>query len=101
MADARIARRTARAPTALDNLPVATFFNVAFDNGSPLRVYGSVQDHGSYRAIVDLSKGRDKIPAQKFEETLGGEGTTHAIDTSDNNTIYASSFYGNLDRADL
>jgi photosystem II stability/assembly factor-like uncharacterized protein len=85
----------------LDNLPVATFFNVAFDNGSPLRVYGSVQDHGSYRAIVDLTKGRDKIPTQEFEETLGGEGTTHAIDTSDNNTIYASSFYGNLDRADL
>ena len=84
-----------------DNLPVATFFNVEFDNGSPLRVYGSVQDHGSYRAVVDLSKGRDKIPTQAFEETLGGEGTTHAIDKSDNNTIYASSFYGNLDRADL
>jgi len=83
------------------NLPVVTFFNVAFDNGDPLRVYGSVQDHGSYRAVVDLGKGRDKIPTQAFEETLGGEGSTHAIDTSDNNTIYASSFYGNLDRADL
>ncbi len=83
------------------NLPVATFFNIEFDNGSPLRVYGSVQDHGSYRAVVDLSKGRDKVPTQAFEETLGGEGTTHAIDKSDNTTIYASSFYGNLDRADL
>ena len=84
-----------------DNLPVATFFNVEFDNGTPLRVYGSVQDHGSYRAVVDLSKGRDQIPAQPFEETLGGEGTTHAIDRSTNDFIYASSFYGNLDRADL
>ena len=84
-----------------DNLPVATFFNVEFDNGTPLRVYGSVQDHGSYRAVVDLSKGRDKIPTQPFEETLGGEGTTHAIDKSTNDFIYASSFYGNLDRADL
>jgi photosystem II stability/assembly factor-like uncharacterized protein len=83
------------------NLPVVTFFNVAFDNGDPLRVYGSVQDHGSYRAVVDLSKGRDKIPTQVWDETLGGEGTTHAIDTSDNSTIYASSFYGNLDRANL
>jgi photosystem II stability/assembly factor-like uncharacterized protein len=85
----------------LDNLPVVTFFNVMFDNGEPLRVYGSVQDHGSYRAVVDLSRGRDKIPAQKWEETLGGEGSNHAIDTTDNNTVYASSFYGNLDRADL
>jgi photosystem II stability/assembly factor-like uncharacterized protein len=85
----------------LDNLPVVTFFNVEFDNGAPLRVYGSVQDHGSYRAVVDLSRGRDRIPAQAFENALGGEGTTHAIDTSDNSTVYASSFYGNLDRADL
>jgi photosystem II stability/assembly factor-like uncharacterized protein len=85
----------------LDNLPVVTFFNVMFDNADPLHVYGSVQDHGSYRAIVDLSRGRDRIPAQKWEETLGGEGSNHAIDTSDNNTVYASSFYGNIDRADL
>ena len=85
----------------LDNLPVVTFFNVMFDNGDPLRVYGSVQDHGSYRAIVDLSRGRDRIPAQKWDETIGGEGSNHAIDTSDNNTVYASSFYGNLDRADF
>ncbi len=85
----------------LDNLPVVTFFNVSYDMAEPFHVYGSVQDHGSYRAVVDLSHGRDKVPAQAWEETLGGEGTTHAIDTSDNNTVYASSFYGNLDRADL
>jgi photosystem II stability/assembly factor-like uncharacterized protein len=84
----------------LDDLPVVTFFNVMFDNGDPLRVYGSVQDHGSYRAVVDLSRGRDRIPAQKWDETVGGEGSNHAVDTSDNQTIYASSFYGNLDRAD-
>ena len=84
-----------------DNLPVATFFNIEFDNGNPLRVYGSVQDHGSYRAVVDMSKGRDKIPTQAFEEALGGEGTTHAIDKSNNSIIYASSYYGNLDRADV
>jgi photosystem II stability/assembly factor-like uncharacterized protein len=85
----------------LTNLPVATFFNVMFDNGDPLRLYGSVQDHGSYRAVVDLSRGRDRIPTQAWEDTLGGEGSNHAIDTSDNKTVYASSFYGNLDRADF
>jgi hypothetical protein len=60
-----------------------------------------VQDHGSYRAVVDVSRGRDRIPAQKWEDTLGGEGSNHAIDTSTNTTVYASSFYGNLDRADF
>jgi hypothetical protein len=36
-----------------------------------------------------------------FQETLGGEGTTHAIDWSNNSVVYASSFYGNIDRADF
>ena len=82
-------------------IPVVQFFNVSYDMATPFRVYGSVQDHGSYRAPVDLSAGRDKIKPIDFENALGGEGTIHAIDWSTNNLVYASSFYGNLDRADL
>jgi photosystem II stability/assembly factor-like uncharacterized protein len=85
----------------LVNVPAVTFFNVQYDMAEPFHLYGSVQDHGSYRTTIDLSKGRDKLTAKEWDEALGGEGTTHAIDTSDNNTVYASSFYGNLDRADL
>jgi hypothetical protein len=33
----------------------------------------------------------------EFDYTLGAEGTSHAIDTRDN-TVYASNFYGNLER---
>jgi photosystem II stability/assembly factor-like uncharacterized protein len=82
-------------------IPAVLFFNVSYDMAQPFHVYGSVQDHGSYRAAVDLSAGRDKIKPIDFESALGGEGTTHAIDWSTNNFVYASSFYGNLDRADL
>ena len=32
------------------DLPTVTVFSMAFDMDTPFRVYGSVQDHGSYRA---------------------------------------------------
>ncbi|MCI0433955.1 MAG: hypothetical protein L0271_09930 [Gemmatimonadetes bacterium] len=44
------------------------FFNVAYDMASPFRVYGSIQDHGSRRGVVDLSRGRDRIPAVEWEK---------------------------------
>jgi photosystem II stability/assembly factor-like uncharacterized protein len=81
----------------LKELPLAQFFNVTLDMGEPFKVYGSIQDHGSYSAEVDISDGRKKLQPREFDSTLGGEGTTHAIDPRDG-TIYASSFYGDLDR---
>ncbi len=44
-------------------IPVGQFFNVGYDMATPFKVYGSMQDHGSFRAAVDLSRGRDRIPA--------------------------------------
>ena len=93
--------RTWRDFTTGGQLPVVQFFNVSYDMATPFHVYGSVQDHGSYRAAVDLTAGRDKIQPIAWEDALGGEGTTHAIDWATNTMVYASSFYGNLDRADL
>jgi len=84
-----------------NNLPVCQFFNVACDMDTPFHVIGSMQDHGSFRAIVDLSQGRDRIRAVQFESAPGGEGCTHAIDPTNPNIIYSSSFYGTLIRSDL
>jgi photosystem II stability/assembly factor-like uncharacterized protein len=83
------------------NLPVCQFFNIAYDMAEPFHVYGSMQDHGSYRAVVDLSKGRDQIPAVEFERAPGGEGSSHAIDPANPNIVYSASFYGRITRADL
>jgi photosystem II stability/assembly factor-like uncharacterized protein len=85
----------------MNNLPVCQFFNIAYDMDTPFHVIGSMQDHGSYRAAVDLSRGRDRIPVVEFEEAPGGEGCTHAIDPTNPNIIYSSSFYGSLTRSDL
>jgi photosystem II stability/assembly factor-like uncharacterized protein len=83
-----------------DGLPVCQFFNVNFDMGTPFKVYGSMQDHGSFRAPVDLSRGRDRIPAQKFENAPGGEGSNHAIDPTNPNLVYSAGFYGAISRAE-
>ncbi len=77
------------------------FFNVAFDMGTPFRVYGSIQDHGSRRGIVDLSRGRDRIPAVAWENAPGGEGSNHAIDPTNPDIVYSAGFYGNISRSNV
>ncbi len=84
-----------------DGIPACQFFNISYDMDTPFRVYGSMQDHGSFRAPVDLRRGRTRIPAQEFERAPGGEGSTHAIDPTDPNIVYSSGFYGTLSRTDL
>ncbi|MCP5054170.1 MAG: hypothetical protein GY940_43790, partial [bacterium] len=81
------------------NLPLAQFFNVMYDMDTPFNVYGSMQDHGSFRGEVDLSKGRNAIPAQKWKYAPGGEGSSHAIDPTDPNVVYSAGFYGRIQRS--
>jgi len=83
-----------------NEIPVCQFFNINYDMATPFRVYGSMQDHGSFRAPVDLSKGRDKIPAQKFENATGGEGSNHAVDPTNPNVVYSAGFYGTIMRSE-
>jgi len=87
--------------TFYDNLPLVQFFNVAFDMDDPFRVYGSIQDHGSYRGVVDLSRGRNNIPAVEFESAPGGEGSSHAIDPTNPNIVYSAGFYGTIQRTHM
>lgn len=84
-----------------DRLPVVQFFNIGYDMSDPFYVYGSIQDHGSRRGVVDLGKGRDKIPTVDFEYAPGGEGSSHAIDPTNPDIIYSAGFYGSISRTDL
>ncbi len=84
-----------------DNLPAVQFFNVALDMDEPFHAYGSIQDHGSRRGVVDLSRGRDRIPAVEWEDAPGGEGSSHAIDPTDPDIVYSAGFYGSISRTDL
>ncbi len=84
-----------------DRHPVVQFFNIAYDMSDPFYVYGSVQDHGSYRGIVDLRRGRDNVPAVAFEGAPGGEGSSHAIDPTNPDLVYSAGFYGTITKSDL
>lgn len=84
-----------------DRLPAVQFFNIAYDMDTPFRVYGSIQDHGSYRGVIDLSRGRDKVPTQVFEPAPGGEGSSHAIDPTNPAIVYSAGFYGTISRSDV
>lgn len=85
----------------IEELPLAQFYNIEYDFNTPFRVYGSIQDHHSFFAEVDMSRGRDNVQPVAFDRILGAEGSTHAVNKEDNNTVYASSFYGNLERAKI
>jgi len=87
--------------TFYDNLPLVQFFNVSYDMDTPFHVYGSIQHHGSRRGVVDLSGGRQAIPAVEWENAPGGEGSRHAADPTDPNTLYSAGFYGTISRTDL
>ncbi len=84
-----------------DQIPAVQFFNIGYDMDTPFRVYGSIQDHGSFRGIVSLEDGRDKIPAVEFERAPGWEGSSHAVDPTDPDTVYAAGFYGSIYRQDM
>ncbi|MFZ2054410.1 MAG: hypothetical protein WAU81_09445 [Candidatus Aminicenantales bacterium] len=91
----------------LDNLPVCQFFNIAYDMATPFRVYGSMQDHGSFRGQVLNKEERftgkvlEGFQAVAFEPAPGGEGCSHAIDPTDPNIVYSASFYGRVTRSDM
>jgi photosystem II stability/assembly factor-like uncharacterized protein len=85
----------------IEELPLAQFYNISFDNAEPFKIVGSIQDHHSFIGKVDLSHGRDHIQPTKFIPTVGAEGCSHAIDPRDNNTIYGSIFYGNLAKSKI
>jgi photosystem II stability/assembly factor-like uncharacterized protein len=79
---------------------VCQFFNLNYDMATPFKVYGSMQDHGSFRGKVDLSLGRDRIPAEEFEGAPGGEGSNHFIDPTNPDVVYSAGFYGTISRAE-
>ena len=76
------------------------FYNVAVDTSTPAWAYGSIQDVGSRRGQVDVSKGRDRIPAVEWTDAPGGEGSHQAIDPRNPNIVYSHGFYGNFTRED-
>lgn len=87
-----------------DQIPAVQFFNVMYDMDTPFHVYGSIQDHGSRRGVVSIRTDRDGnrlIRPVDWQGAPGGEGSSHAIDPTDPNTVYSAGFYGQISRTEL
>jgi photosystem II stability/assembly factor-like uncharacterized protein len=91
-----------------DGIPAVQFYNVTFDSRNPFWVYGSVQDQGTFRGLIPLVKGPRRTPGRRmafmqsqpqWERAPGGEGTLIAVDPSDPDIEYASTYYGRLQRS--
>jgi len=87
-------------------IPTIQFYNVTYDMQKPFTIYGSVQDWGTYRAVgvapvaAEEPRRRRMGPTVRWETAPGGEGTIIAVDPTDPNTEYASSYYGRVERSE-
>ena len=83
------------------SISASQFYDVALDTTTPFHAYGSIQDLGSRRGVVDVRSNGDTLEPVAFEDAPGGEASNHAIDPSRPNIVYSQTFYGNLLRTDI
>lgn len=79
-------------------LPVGQFYHVACDNNDPYRMYGGLQDNGSWMAPSAAPGG---VNNSSWQDMYGGDGFWVQPDLTDNNIAYAESQGGNMGRIDL
>ncbi len=85
---------------AVRNLPLGQFYGIAVDMRRPYRVYGGLQDNGSWGGPSATLR-EDGITLSDWYRVAGADGFQCAVDPSDHNTFYAEGQYGMLWRIDL
>ncbi|HXS36277.1 MAG TPA: hypothetical protein VN721_06220 [Flavipsychrobacter sp.] len=80
------------------NLPVGQFYHVALDKRDPYRIYGGLQDNGSWMAPSATPGG---VNNESWTPLYGGDGFWCVPDLVDSNTAYAEAQGGNMGRIDL
>ena len=80
------------------NLPVGQFYRVAVDQQEPYRIYGGLQDNGSW---IGPSEAPGGVVNGDWKMLYWGDGFWTVPDLTDPNTAYAESQGGNAARIDL
>ncbi len=80
------------------NLPVGQFYHVAVDNAYPYRIYGGLQDNGSW---VAPSASPGGVSNAVWQDIYGGDGFWVVPDGKDQNICYAEYQGGNMGRVNL
>jgi photosystem II stability/assembly factor-like uncharacterized protein len=84
----------------LKNLPVSQFYAVGVDLRRPYRVYGGLQDNGSWGA-PSATHDPAGITFADWVNVLGADGFYCQVDPSDPDTVYAEAQYGRPSRINL
>jgi photosystem II stability/assembly factor-like uncharacterized protein len=83
-----------------DELPLAQFYAVGYDNMYPYNVAGGIQDNGSVRG-PSSKRGGGRIVFEDWQNVGGGDGFYNVFDTVTNRYLYNESQFGSLSRVDL
>jgi photosystem II stability/assembly factor-like uncharacterized protein len=81
-----------------DNLPLSQFYHVSLDNADPYRVYGGLQDNGSWRGDSAYPGG---ITSARWVALFGGDGFWMFPDPSAPDYVYAESQGGTIGRVNM
>jgi photosystem II stability/assembly factor-like uncharacterized protein len=92
-----ISRDTGETFTAIRGMPFGQFYGVAVDMQKPYRVYGGLQDNGSWGGPSATDR-TDGITLNDWRSIGGGDGFQAAVDPTDPNTVYVESQNGNIQR---
>ncbi|MFO0877536.1 MAG: PDZ domain-containing protein [Gemmataceae bacterium] len=84
----------------LNNMAVGQFYHVCVDSRKPYRVYGGMQDNGSWGGISMALDGRGPINSD-WVLVQGGDGFVCQVDPSDPDIVYSESQEGNMFRTNL
>jgi photosystem II stability/assembly factor-like uncharacterized protein len=80
-------------------MPLGQFYHVAVDTRRPYRLYGGLQDNGSWGG-PSMTRGRG--PTNEDWITVGGgDGFTCQVDPNDPDLVYYTSQYGNMGRINV
>jgi photosystem II stability/assembly factor-like uncharacterized protein len=84
----------------LNHMALGQFYHVAVDNRKPYRVYGGLQDNGTWGGPSRGLDGRGPMNAD-WIFVSGGDGFRCAVDPLDDDVIYYESQDGNIGRRNL